>query len=77
MSKWDIEELKRLLSELESMSIDEIRSKLQLYSTSYLRALASIMIIGSLRGQSKENLIHIISMKIANLRGYKSLMDQK
>jgi len=67
------------LSELESIPIGEIRSRLQndnLYSVSDLRALASIMGIRSIEKQSKETLVHQITMKIANFRGYKQLSGE-
>ncbi len=67
------------LSELESIPIEEIRSRLQkdnLYSISDLRALASVMGIRSIKKQSKETLVHQITMKIANFRGYKQLSGE-
>jgi hypothetical protein len=69
----------KLLSELESIPIEQIRSRLQsdnLYSVSDLRALASVMGIRSIEKQSKETLVHQITMKIANFRGYKQLSGE-
>lgn len=69
----------KLLSELESIPIEEIRSRLQndnLYSILDLRALASVIGIRSIEKQSKETSVHQITMRIANFRGYKQLSGE-
>lgn len=67
------------LADLESLPIDEIRSRLQsrnLHSVSELRAIASVMGIKSIERLNRETLAHQISMKIANYRGYQRLSGQ-
>ncbi|TET39850.1 MAG: hypothetical protein E3J66_07605 [Dehalococcoidia bacterium] len=66
---------KATLAKLESLTIDEIRSQLQskTYSMSELRAIASVMGIRSTKGINRDTLVHQITMKIANYRGYQRL----
>jgi hypothetical protein len=63
------------LKNLESLSIDAIRSKLQSeeYSISEIRAIGYELGIKSNKGLNREALAHQITMKIANYRGYKKL----
>jgi len=70
---------KRILKEIESLSIDGIRDKLQNeeYSISELRAIGKELGIRSTKGLNRESLAHQITMKIANFRGYQQLSGQQ
>lgn len=76
----EIAKAKEILTQLESISANDIRSRLQddnLYSVSNLRAIASVMGIKSTEKLNRETLAHQITMKIANYRGYQQLSGQE
>lgn len=70
---------KTILNELELLPIDEIKSKLEdgTYSLKIIRAIAKVMGIKTVEKLSTKALIHQISVKIANYRGYRQLKEGK
>lgn len=65
-----------VLAELESLPIDVIRHKLDnetSYSVRNLRAIASAIGIKSNKNLDRVGLVHLITTKIANYRGYQTL----
>jgi len=75
----EITKAKGVLVELKKLPVDEIRAKLQeqnFYSLSQLRAIASAMNIKPIEKLSRNSLVHQISTKIANYRGYRSLRGE-
>jgi len=71
----EMQKTKATLAELELLPIDEIRSRLEssVYSIPQLRVIASFIGIKSTSRISKDALVHQITMKIANYRGYQRL----
>ncbi len=72
----DKEKARKALSAFDSIQLDEIRLKLgdeSSYSMRELRAIATEMGIKSIQRLSHVDLVHRITTKIANFRGYQSL----
>jgi hypothetical protein len=71
----ELMEVKKLLPQLEELSVDDLKARLRdgdTYSVTRLRALGSVLGIRS-RKLSRDALVHQITMKIANYRGYQRL----
>ena len=70
-----LEEAKRAVEALESLPVEEIRSKLgsDLYPLKTLRAIASVLGLKPMKGVGREALVHQVAMRIANVRGYERL----
>lgn len=67
------------LKYLESLPIDDIKSRLtntELFKMKFLKAIAIKLGLKTTSNVKRESLIHQISMKIANFRGYKQLSGE-
>ncbi len=70
---------RKTLEELEGLSVEEVRSRLEpasAYSVTDLRAVAKELGIGSPTKLKREALVHQIATKLANYQGYRLLGDQ-
>jgi len=64
------------IGQLQALPIDDVRSKLQserVYTLTALRAIAAGLRIRSAAKLSRDSLVHQITMKLANVRGYEHL----
>lgn len=80
LSEEESEKAKGTLAHLESLPIDAIQSKLQdetSYSSRELHAVASLLGIKATKSVNREALIHQITTKIANYRGYQGLRGKE
>ena len=75
MTDSDKTNAKAVLTKLESLPVDKIRSELtkeEFYPMSQVRAIGSLMGLRSTAKLSRDALVHQIATKIANYRGYKT-----
>ena len=71
----DVERAKSTLTELETLSIDELRPALQRLSPQALKSVASSLGMRPSQRTAQETLVHQVATKITNTRGYRRLRD--
>lgn len=79
LSEEELTKARTTLTELEALPVDEIRLRLQdeSFTVSNLRAIANVIGIKSIEKLNREALMHQITTRIANYRGYQQLKGQK